>query len=695
MGDGPEALPDEVAESLRAAGRLSDAAAAYRRRGDLVTAEKLYADVWDFATAADVAHERGDRPAELAHLLSAKDPVRAAQVALEIERGSEADVRRAADAFERHRRFAEAGALRERLGELQTARELYRRGQSLLDVARLERALGRIREAGLTYEQLITNDPDGSEAHRARVQLGQLLLSLGRPEEAARHLQAALRRAPDDAVVLEALLVAMDRLGFGAGADALHAQLAALVPGTPARAAIVDRHRAAPVEGTTRLAGRYELERLLGAGACGRVFLARDTLTGRTVAIKALAAPHEERARQSWARYYAEARLVGSLRHPNVVEILDVDEAQGLVVMEHVAGGTLFDRLYAGDDARPGQQRALADGVVRRVLLDVLDALSAVHARGVVHRDLKPANLFFSPTGDVKVGDFGAAHLFSEEATQTAGFVGTLAYMAPEQMSGGAVDFAADLYALGAIAFHALTGRLPFLGPDFVAQHLTEPPPRPSDLVPALDRAWDGLVASLLQKDPRARIASDDEVRRRVAGIPVRDMVHVHQEGDGAVDETGRGPRYIASSLCSEGAAGPVALGTDTRLGRAVLIERLPAGYLATQPGAAHLAWLRVFARDAGPRVQRLYALVPRDDGGIDAVFEAPATGAVRRADAGRLVTASLVAVQARGVAHGSIATSLIDEPFGPRLLLAGRAPRDGATVEEDLAALTSIGAST
>ena len=367
MSDGPDELADEIAESLRAAGRLAEAAAAYRRRGDLVSAEKLYADLWEFASAAEVARERGDRPAELAHLLSANDPVRAAGVAAELERGGgDAELRRGAEVFERHRRFAEAGALRERLGELQTARELYRRGQSLLDVARLERGLGRVREAGLAYEQLIAHDPDGPDAQRARVQLGRLLLALGRPEESARHLQAARRRAPADPAVLEELLVAIDRLGWEAGADELHAQLVALVPATPSRQTLVELHRPAPLEGPMRLAGRYEVARLLGASASGRVFLARDTLSGRTVAVKSLAAPNEARARASWARYYAEARLVCSLRHPNVVEILDVDEAQGLVVMEHVAGGTLADLLQTDP---PTPARPLPDGLVKRLLL--------------------------------------------------------------------------------------------------------------------------------------------------------------------------------------------------------------------------------------------------------------------------------------------------------------------------------------
>ena len=688
MSDGPDELPDEIAESLRAAGRLVEAAAAYRRRGDLVAAEKLYADVREFGHAADVARERGDRPAELAHLLSANDPVRAAQVAADIERGSDSEVRRAAEAFERHRRYAEAGALRERLGELQTARELYRRGQSLLDVARLERGLGRVREAGLAYEQLIAHDPDGAHAHLARVQLGRLLLALGRPEEAARHLQAARRRLPDDASVLEELIVAVDRLGWQAAADELHAQLAELVPATPSRATLVELHRPAPVDGPMRLAGRYEVERLLGASASGRVFLARDTLSGRTVAVKSLAAPNGPRARESWARYYAEARLVGSLRHPNIVEIFDVDEALGLVVMEHVAGGTLADRLQ-DDDSKVA--RPLPDGLVKRLLLDVLDALSAVHARAVVHGDLQPAHLFFTPTGNVKVGDFGAAHLSSEEATQTAGIAGTLAYMAPEALRGGpvGVDFATDLYALGAIAFHALTGRLPFTGPDFVAQHLSEPPPRPTLLVPALDPAWDDIVVALLQKDARARAGSDDEVRRLVSRIAVHDT-HSCIESEAAPAIVVETSRYVAASTLCEGAGGTVSVGTDTRLGRAVHVERLSSSYLASAAGIAHLAWLRAFARDAGPRVQRLFALVPRDEGALDAVFEAPAPVAPPRADALRLVAASVAAVHMRGIAHGSIATSVVHEPSGPRLLLAGRAPRADATVADDVAVLGS-----
>src|SRR6202022_4621278 len=110
------------------------------------------------------------------------------------------------------------------------------------------------------------------------------------------------------------------------------------------------------------------------------------------------------------------------------------------------------------------------------------DGLQAAHSYGIIHRDIKPQNIFFTATTQAKLGDFGVAHLQDLGATQTAGFIGTLAYMAPEQISGAPLTFAADIYALGVTAFQMSTGRLPFCGPDFVGQHLGEAPPRPTDL---------------------------------------------------------------------------------------------------------------------------------------------------------------------------------------------------------------------
>ncbi len=682
MGDAPE----ETAEALREQGKLAEAAAAYRRRGELQRAESIYADLWDFHAAAEVAHERGDKVAELGHLLSANDATAAAFVGQAIERGSELELRSAASVYERHRRWLEGAMLRERLGELAEASELYRRGGALLEVARVERSLGHVREAGLAYEQLLSREPEGDEAARAHLALGRLLLELDRVEEAARHAQVAVRLGAGavrkDA--LAELTVTLDRLGYAHAADLVLEQLRAIEPATPARAAFIAQHRVEAASGPARLGGRYEIERLLGAGGSGRVFLARDAMTGRAVAVKALA-PSAGSAPRGWQRFFAEARLAGSLRHPNVVEILDVDEAHGLVVMEYLPGGTLLDRLRGA---------ALAPKLVRRLMLDVLDGLAAVHARGIVHRDLKPANLFFTATGQVRIGDFGSAHLFAEEATQTAGFVGTLAYMAPEQMTSNAVGAAADLYSLGALAYHALTAALPFPGPDFVVQHLGDAPPRPSARSATLDPAWDLVILALLAKVPAERTAKIDEVRRLLDTIHLADdaVARAVDPSLAAPDEAR--PRFVRTSALPDGAGGPIALGMDTRLGRPVVLETLSASWLASDAGQRHLLWLRALSRLGGPRLQRVYALLPRDDGGQDAVFEALPTASSAPvqldASARRQLTTTLAALHEAGIAHGSLAVAVTREPHGPMVRVAGLTPTN-ATPDDDVRALAAL----
>jgi tetratricopeptide (TPR) repeat protein len=230
--------------------------------------------------------------------------------------------------------------------------------------------------------------------------------------------------------------------------------------------------RAAPVAGETIAAGdvvgvqagaRYRLVRELGRGATGVVYLARDVELERDVAIKLLH-PHlagTERA-DALARFFHEARVMASLRHPNVVAVLDLDEASRRIVMELAAGGTLRD-----------VQRERGPRTLRRAIErhgQILSALSAAHRRGIVHCDLKPANLMFRRNADlpgveVMLGDFGVAHL--PDATGQAAAVarpeaiGTLAYMAPEQRR-GQVSAAADVYASAVVLFEMFTGRTPW-----------------------------------------------------------------------------------------------------------------------------------------------------------------------------------------------------------------------------------------
>jgi tetratricopeptide (TPR) repeat protein len=230
--------------------------------------------------------------------------------------------------------------------------------------------------------------------------------------------------------------------------------------------------RAAPVAGETIAAGdvagvqagaRYRLVRELGRGATGVVYLARDAELERDVAVKLLH-PHlagHERA-DALARFFHEARVMASLRHPNVVAVLDIDEATRRIVMELAAGGTLKDVLRERG-ARP----------LRRVIerhTQVLSALVAAHRRGIVHCDLKPANLMFrrdvdGPGVEVMLGDFGVAHLPDTAGhTNTTGkreAIGTLAYMAPEQRR-GELSPAADVYASAVVLFENACGRTPW-----------------------------------------------------------------------------------------------------------------------------------------------------------------------------------------------------------------------------------------
>jgi tetratricopeptide (TPR) repeat protein len=230
--------------------------------------------------------------------------------------------------------------------------------------------------------------------------------------------------------------------------------------------------RAAPVAGETIAAGdvagvqagaRYRLVRELGRGATGVVYLARDVELERDVAIKLLH-PHlagTERA-DALARFFHEARVMASLRHPNVVAVLDLDEASRRIVMELAAGGTLRD-----------VQRDKGPRTLRRAIErhgQILSALAAAHRRGIVHCDLKPANLMFRrdaelPGAEVMLGDFGVAHLPDANGQVATGArgeaVGTIAYMAPEQRR-GEVTPATDVYASAVVLFEMFTGHTPW-----------------------------------------------------------------------------------------------------------------------------------------------------------------------------------------------------------------------------------------
>jgi eukaryotic-like serine/threonine-protein kinase len=263
---------------------------------------------------------------------------------------------------------------------------------------------------------------------------------------------------------------------------------------------------ARPPQSGDLIAGRYELEELVGTGGMSSVFRARDRQLERRVAIKIL---HEHYAEdpEYLERFRREARAVARLSHPNIVTVIDRgdDDGRQYIVFEHVEGENLKELVLR--TGRLPVRRAL------ELALGVADGLSFAHDHGLVHRDVKPQNVLLNREGEVKVTDFGIARSLHMDhgVTQTGTVLGTGEYLAPEQASGKPVSAATDVYSLGVVLWELLAGDVPFVGENFVAvalRHVNEPAPslheRRPDVSPRLAAAVDRALA----KDPARRFPS-------------------------------------------------------------------------------------------------------------------------------------------------------------------------------------------
>ncbi len=282
----------------------------------------------------------------------------------------------------------------------------------------------------------------------------------------------------------------------------------------------------------TLIGGRYELGELLGRGGMAEVRKGKDLRLGRTVAVKRLRTDLASDATFQ-ARFRREAQSSASLNHPAIVSTYDTGEematdgsgvAQPYIVMECVEGRTLRDILREGRKILPERALEITGGV--------LSALDYSHRAGIIHRDIKPGNVMLTPSGDVKVMDFGIARAISDASstmTQTAAVVGTAQYLSPEQARGETVDSRSDVYSTGCLLYELLTGRPPFVGDSPVAvayQHVREQAAPPSDLDDELDAEIDAIVMKSLAKRVEDRYQSaaamKADIERYLAGHPIQ-----------------------------------------------------------------------------------------------------------------------------------------------------------------------------
>jgi serine/threonine-protein kinase len=500
--------------------RLLEAAELASSRGDARSASALFERACDFRRAAEHAMQAEDWARALPLALDGKAE-EIAEVALPKLVALAAQAERVAFHLERRGDHGWAGRLLEGVGKKVEAARAYERGGEAIKASLLLEASGDVIGASKVLEAQVRREPAKGDL---LVALGSLLHRYGKTDAAVRMLQKVRSDAPERRAALTLLVSALDRLGFAQARVEAEAELNEL--GGPLESGSAEPRGAAV---RARLFGRYEVVREVASSPHARVIECVDGVRNEKVAVKIFAGYDARGAgRDALARFEREVRVLGTLDHPNIVPLRDYLPEGPALVLAWMGRGTL-EHMLANEPLAPARAVEIAQAV--------LAALGEAHRLGIIHRDIKPANVLFDDAGVTRLGDFGVAHLSDLSATATAGVIGTLGYMSPEQREGRPATVRSDIFGVGAILWEMLTGEKPDIAREKPAAtlasgpsgDLAEPPPssavrsegrvRPSGVHRDLDARHDTAVFSLVDPDPTNRPADAFAARKALGAL--------------------------------------------------------------------------------------------------------------------------------------------------------------------------------
>ncbi len=492
-------MDSDVARLVREE-RLIAAADLASSRGDPQTASELFERACEFSRASEEALRAGDRERALPLALEGKDD-RAAERALLELRSDPVVAERVSFHLERRGDFRWSGRILEAIGKPLAAARAYERGGDALAAAALLESAGNVAGAAKVLEAQIRREPGVAALH---VALGAILLRYGKAEAAVRALQKVPPESPERRACLTLLVAALEGLGLTEARLLAEEELTRL-GGSLQR----EDPEVQPLSIRRRLFGRYEIVREIASSPSARVLECTDRVRSERVAVKIFAG-YDARGsgRDALARFEREVHVLATLSHPNIVPLRDYVPEGPALVLAWMSRGTL-EQMLAREPLSP--VRAV------EIVHAVLAALGEAHRVGVIHRDIKPANVLFDDAGVTRLGDFGVAHLGDLSATATAGIIGTLGYMSPEQREGRPATVRSDLYGVGAMLSEMLTGQRPTAA--------TTLRTRPSTIHRDLDARHDDLVQSLLADDPADRPDDAFAARRALGAVPWPDVI--------------------------------------------------------------------------------------------------------------------------------------------------------------------------